>query len=303
MARVNVETRALAEQRFSNLSDDLEMTRAETIGMLVIFWHDSQERGIWHGTREEVSRFIPFKREQRSKCFQALLDNEYISPMDGEDDLFVIHGNRKHVEALTSMTDGARQGGIRSGEARRKKPKENKGTQGEGSEAEGDPSTSELNTIQFNAVQSNATQGNSVQNTDAGESADGSAPGPSEPDLDFEALYRLYPRKIKKTDAIDRMRRLIKSPKAYQDLSRAIEKFRRHHTEKRTQEQYLPYMTSFLGVKERECWRDWLDPETGTADVPGEPQPNNPAYRRMAGNQHALAEYQSRLEGSGGGES
>lgn len=85
---------------------------------------------------------------------------------------------------------------------------------------------------------------------------------------DFRKLYEKYPRKLKPTDAIDRCKRLIKSREDYDLLSAAIDRFVKYHRETGTDPNYLPYMTTFLGVEKRQCWRDWLDPETGTATVP-----------------------------------
>ena len=124
------------------------------------------------------------------------------------------------------------------------------------------------------------------------------------PDLDFEGLYQVYPRKVGRTDALDRMRKLVKTPDEYSKLCHALARFKKHHADKGTQEQYLPHMTTFLGVKGKERWRDWLDPETGTADVTTPTSgPPNRAQIRENGNRSALAEYLKEVrEASGGGD-
>lgn len=149
MARVNVETRALAEGRFSNLVGDLEATRAETIGTLVLFWHDTQERGIWKASKEELLKFIPFKgRDHREEILQALIDNDYVSPcQDGE---FVVRGNRKHIEAFEERREAAAEGG----RAKARKVKEIKEALALGSEALPPAKTPLPNSIQSKAIQS-----------------------------------------------------------------------------------------------------------------------------------------------------
>jgi hypothetical protein len=148
---VNVETRALAEQRFVDLASQLGLSRVETIGMLVIFWHDSQEREIWEGTREEITRFIPVAKKERGVYFDALLENDYISETATEG-LFVIRGNRKHVEALGERRDAAAEGG----RAKARKIKENKASLALGSEVLPPAKSALPNALQSNTKQSNS---------------------------------------------------------------------------------------------------------------------------------------------------
>ncbi|MGZ3687335.1 MAG: hypothetical protein ACXVBW_03500 [Bdellovibrionota bacterium] len=157
MARVNVETRALAEGRFTDLVGDMDSTRAETIGFLVLFWHDTQERGVWKAPRDRLIKFIPFAGN-KDHYLDLLIRHEYVSECsDGE---FVVHGNRKHIDALGDRKVGGREGGIRSGETRREKAKKSTIAKQELQqiEAPGEP-----NSIQCNAVQSNSMQSNSVK--------------------------------------------------------------------------------------------------------------------------------------------
>ena len=112
MARVNVEGRALAEGRFFTLAEDLEMHRAEAIGMLVIFWFESQERRVYKGTKDELLKFIPYRGDKALRVFDAMLANDYLSK--ASDGTITIRGNKKHVDALIAMEEGGRQGGIKS---------------------------------------------------------------------------------------------------------------------------------------------------------------------------------------------
>jgi hypothetical protein len=158
MARVNVETRALAEGRFSKLVDQLKVTRAEAIGTLVIFWHDTQERGLWKGTRARLLKFIPFAASQCEGIFDALVEHEYISLCPDGD--YVIHGNKKHIEAIQDKKASGAKGGVQSGKVRSgQKPKKNKSDEAPASNAEAPASSAEPNALQCNAIHNNTKQG------------------------------------------------------------------------------------------------------------------------------------------------
>lgn len=110
MARVHLETRAMAESRFAHLGEALNMKRYETLGFLGLFWHDTQERLIVYGTKERLERFIPavdgFTKEQ---LFKALLQNEYLKKAGSAH--FEIAGNKKQVEWLKSCQEAGKRGG------------------------------------------------------------------------------------------------------------------------------------------------------------------------------------------------
>lgn len=88
------------------------------------------------------------------------------------------------------------------------------------------------------------------------------------PVFDFESLYKKYPRKIAKTEALARLERLLGTQGDFDACAKAIDRFCEYVREKGTEEKYIPHMATFLGVEGKECWRDWLDPETGTSDAP-----------------------------------
>ena len=157
MARVNVETRALAEHRFYNLMTILKFNRPETIGLLVLFWHDSQECGVWKGSRQEVEKFIPYPRESRSEIFNALIDQDYISECENNE--FLIHGNKKHIEAI----ENKKNAGSAGGKAKAKKVNEIKASLAHASGVLARGRSALPNTIQYNAVQFSALQNNSIQ--------------------------------------------------------------------------------------------------------------------------------------------
>lgn len=98
MARINVETRALAENRFTDLMADLGWDKTRTIGLLVLLWHDSQEREIVEADRLSIEKFLAVTKGERAKTFDALLANDYLTK--NSNGLFEIRGNRKHGEFL-----------------------------------------------------------------------------------------------------------------------------------------------------------------------------------------------------------
>jgi len=80
--------------------------------------------------------------------------------------------------------------------------------------------------------------------------------------FDFESLYKKYPRKIGKSQGLTKCKRLVKTEMDFILLEKAILRFCEHHTAQGTEPQFIPYFSTFINN-----WRDWLDPETGSATV------------------------------------
>lgn len=285
MARVNVETRALAESRFFNFMEVLEMNRAEAIGTLVIFWHDSQERGVWIGPKNLIVKFIPFPVVYREKIFQALLDHDYISEAaDGE---FVIHGNRKHIEAVESKKKAGSIGGQESGKTRSgqrpKKRKENNSDEALASDDEAPASSTEPNTIQSNTIQSSAKQSKAKQ----GNAAESSLP-PAEPNpqLLSDSTQELLEKT--KREAQDAWIQTYADPEwIKQEIAKAWA-WCLSNKQKAPKSDWTRFVNAWLA-------RGWENHRKGIPTQQG--YQNNPAYRRMAGNQAALAEALAAMEG------
>jgi ribosomal protein S15P/S13E len=89
------------------------------------------------------------------------------------------------------------------------------------------------------------------------------------PDLDFRALYQKYPRKVQPSEAIKRCAQVIRTPEDHALLSKAIDRYTEHIREHRTEQRFIMHMATFVEKRESkpyiQPWRDWLDPETGTA--------------------------------------
>lgn len=159
MARVNVETRAIAEGRFYKLMAELKMSRIEAIGFLVLFWHDSQERGVWRSTKEKIMFFLPI--DDSEKAFAALMKYEYVSL--AQDGNYIIHGNRRHVEAHEGRKKQGQKGGIKSGLARAKKITKSDTAKHSLQLVEVSASKIEPNSMQFRSDQIRSDQSSSKQ--------------------------------------------------------------------------------------------------------------------------------------------
>lgn len=192
LARVNVETRALAESRFYHLMEDLKLTRTEAIGLLVIFWHDSQERLVWRTGKADLLKFIQPTREfDREAVFQALLKNDYISACS-KDRIFTIKGNQKHVKSHQQRKTAASVGGKKKrypGEPL--PPKSKRQAHAPKVLARAQPNSIQYNTDQYNSDQIRSDQSNSDKKIVPSELAAPAAPPPVVshlPDWERESL-------------------------------------------------------------------------------------------------------------------
>jgi hypothetical protein len=80
-------------------------------------------------------------------------------------------------------------------------------------------------------------------------------------DLDFDGIWKKWPRRVNKTEARYRFERLIKTQEEYRDLEKAIENYKSDIAAKGTEEKYIKHMASFLGTEDKQVWRDWINPE------------------------------------------
>lgn len=85
----------------------------------------------------------------------------------------------------------------------------------------------------------------------------------------FSEFWRLYPRKIAKSDALARFEALIGSQEDFGSLIEAVTRFRAHHESTGTDAKYIPHPATFLGTKAIPRWRDWLDAENGKSEIAG----------------------------------
>lgn len=159
LARVNIETRAIAENRFFDFMQEMNFSRPMAIGVLTLFWHDSQELGIALGTKDQLLRCIPLKNSDREITLKALISCHYVDVVDAE--TFEIRGNQKHIDALLDKKIAGQKGGLAKAKNARKS---NRSKQNVAPAKSALPNTIQCNAIQFNAMQSNSIQNNTKQN-------------------------------------------------------------------------------------------------------------------------------------------
>ena len=172
---VNFQSRVLTENRYSEFKDDLDIPVWEASGILLHFWLESQSNGFWKGTKEEIIRFIAFYKDRKEECFQALLNNRFIS--EGSDGLFVIRGNRQHIEAIVKNREQKSAAGKIGGKISAK----NRKTKGE---KPNDINVNQTEPSKTKQPQANSIQFNTIQEEEKNkESRTLSAPRVIQPDL------------------------------------------------------------------------------------------------------------------------
>ena len=82
--------------------------------------------------------------------------------------------------------------------------------------------------------------------------------------FDFKILYKKYCRQIGGTLGISRLKEMVKSDEDYQLLSTAIDNFNNYHRRASTEVQFISHFSTFVGTLKTQCWRDWVDPTTGS---------------------------------------
>lgn len=125
-------------------------------------------------------------------------------------------------------------------------------------------------------VTSTSRTRSTTDRTDRTDEQDGQTPAADAPgtaELDFESLYRKYPRKVSKQDFVKRCSQVITTPEDFAGLSGAIDRYKANLIKNRTEERYVLHGTTFIENRKGEKpytqpWRDWLDPDTGTTDLP-----------------------------------
>jgi biotin operon repressor len=81
--------------------------------------------------------------------------------------------------------------------------------------------------------------------------------------FDFESLYKKYPRKEGKTPGITKCKAQIKTQSDFEALSKAIDRYREYTVKTGVEPKYIKHFDTFMT-----SWRDWTDPETGSAAEP-----------------------------------
>lgn len=79
-------------------------------------------------------------------------------------------------------------------------------------------------------------------------------------EFDLEFLYKKYPLKKGKSSGLKIAKAQIKTQADFDNLSQAIDAYVSDITKNQTSAKYIKHFSTFMS-----SWRDWLDPETGTA--------------------------------------
>lgn len=79
--------------------------------------------------------------------------------------------------------------------------------------------------------------------------------------FDFASLYSTYPRKVGKTRGIQICEKTIRSPEDLAALSLAVKKYKDFVKAENIEPRFIKHFSTFMS-----SWRDWLDPDAGSAE-------------------------------------
>lgn len=80
--------------------------------------------------------------------------------------------------------------------------------------------------------------------------------------FDFASVYKIFPRKVGKEAGFKILKRSIKTQSEFDDLLKAVARYRAHVERERIEPRYIKHFSTFANH-----WRDWLDEDAGTSDV------------------------------------
>jgi hypothetical protein len=86
--------------------------------------------------------------------------------------------------------------------------------------------------------------------------------------LDFEAAWQAYPRKLNKTESRARFQRLIRTSHDFDSLLAAIRNYAAECRAQGTEEKFIKHFSSFLGTEDKPVWRDWVDHKVSPPRTP-----------------------------------
>ena len=85
--------------------------------------------------------------------------------------------------------------------------------------------------------------------------------------FNLDELYQLYPLKKGKSLGMEKLKRVIRSQKDFDDFKTAINKYTQDIKSKGTEPRYIKQFSTFVGSDKIQPWRDWLDDGAGEATV------------------------------------
>lgn len=95
--------------------------------------------------------------------------------------------------------------------------------------------------------------------------------------IDFDSLYKEYPRKEGKSRGMMICKAQVKTQEDFLLLKQAIFRYRAHIQKTATDPRFIKHFSSFMT-----SWRDWLDPATGTTDRPASVNPAKKDFEKKS---------------------
>ena len=80
---------------------------------------------------------------------------------------------------------------------------------------------------------------------------------PKKPSFDFEAVYKLYPRRVKKSVGIKKLQKTVKTQEQFDKLVKATKNIAEEYRRKGTEEQFMMHWPTFVS-----CWEDYINMES-----------------------------------------
>lgn len=74
----------------------------------------------------------------------------------------------------------------------------------------------------------------------------------------IDKIYQQYPRKFGKKNGIKKLVASIKTEEQLKKLEQALSRFLKHHSDKKTESQFIPHFSTWVS-----SWEDWLDIDAG----------------------------------------
>ena len=86
--------------------------------------------------------------------------------------------------------------------------------------------------------------------------------------FNLDELYQLYPLKKGKALGLEKLKRVIKSQKDFDDFKLAILRYIEDIKSKGTEARFIKQFSTFVGSDKVQPWRDWLDEDAGIGLIP-----------------------------------
>lgn len=254
MARINIEEKWWTDPRREKLAFLLGSFLIAD-GLALKLWRLSQEN--WKGSKKDKEKqLIPLSKFEFIEFREKLLEAKMC---EIRDEGVYVFGSEEHHEWLLSKKRNGKLGGLKKSEGLKKQkelanPSESYRTLANSSEFY--PPTPTLPPTPALKENKNYIAQNSVSSVPVLEN--------NLPKIDFkkrlEEIYQRYPKKLGKSKGMAKLQRTIKTESDLMALESAITRFISFHDKNLTEKQFVPYWSTWAN-----SWKDWLDPEIGTA--------------------------------------